>query len=206
MILRVIRGRGDAAQLEELRRAVSARLAADAHGGVGPIRAHLGCRPGDRSLEVVVISCWQSAEAAARAEAREASPLALARRHLAACAAAHFEVDETILRRSPDDPVAIRVATGRFSKPGADIEMQELLRQRAPLVGEEMCEAYVGRRMADRAVEVTFVSAWRRLPTDRQLEEVFWPDIALRYDDFDVAVYTAIPCGPTGEASDPAVE
>ncbi len=194
MILRVIRGRGDAAQLEELRRDLTARLADDAADAPSPIRTHLGCRPAGPSLEVLVISCWQSAEAAARGDALDSSPLALARRHFTALDAALFEVDETILRSSEDEPVAIRVATGRFSKPGADIEMQELLRQRAPLIDEDMCEAYVGRRMANRAVEVTFVSAWRRLPADRRLEEVFWQDIALRYDAFDVEVYTAIPC------------
>jgi hypothetical protein len=39
---------------------------------------------------------------------------------------------------------------------------------------------------------VTFVSAWRRLPSDRPLDEAFWPDIALRYDQFVVEVYSAV--------------
>ena len=73
---------------------------------------------------------------------------------------------------------------GRFSKPGSDIEMLQTLRQRVPLVGDEMSEAYVGRRMVGHSVEVAFVSAWQRLPTDRVLEESFWSDIALRYDEF----------------------
>jgi len=103
-----------------------------------------------------------------------------------------FEVDDTIRRDSDDEPVAIRIATGRFSKPGADAEMQNLLRQRAPLIGDEMAEAWVGRRLNGREVEVTFVSAWRRLPPDLSLEEAFWPDIALRYDEFAVEVYSAV--------------
>jgi hypothetical protein len=70
--------------------------------------------------------------------------------------------------------------------------MQNLLRQRAPLIGDEMSEAWVGRRLTGRAVEVTFVSAWRRLPTDRSLEAAFWEDIALRYDHFSVEVYSAV--------------
>ena len=47
---------------------------------------------------------------------------------------------------------------------------------------------------ADRAgtSPVTFVSAWGRLPTDRDLHEAFWPDIALRYDEFVVEVYSSV--------------
>jgi hypothetical protein len=194
VILRVIRGRGEAEQLDALRRALSERPGSGAPDVAGPIRVHLGCRPSKSRMDVLVISFWPSAEAAAQGDKWKTSPLAIAQRHLDGCEAEHFEVDDTLLRRSDDEPVAIRVATGRFSRPGADIEMLELLRQRMPLVGDDMCEAYVGRRIVDRAVEVTFVSAWRRLPPDRRLEDTFWQDIALRYDEFDVEVYLAIPC------------
>jgi hypothetical protein len=70
--------------------------------------------------------------------------------------------------------------------------MLELLRQRVPLIGDEMAEAYVGRRIIERLVEVTFVSAWQRLPTNWDLADTFWPDIALRYDEFRVEVYTTV--------------
>jgi hypothetical protein len=70
--------------------------------------------------------------------------------------------------------------------------MLETLRQRVPLIGGEMTEAYVGRRIIDRSVEVAFVSAWHQLPMDRVLEDTFWPDIALRYDEFTVDVYTTV--------------
>ena len=58
---------------------------------------------------------------------------------------------------------------------------------------EVRIEAYVGRRIEGRAVEVTFVSAWGRLPEDRDLEAPFWSDIALRYDQFEVDVFEAVP-------------
>ena len=140
----------------------------------------------------MIVSHWRSAEAAAEGDAANRSPLTFAARHLHALEVAHFEVDESIRRDSHEQPLAIRLATGRFSRPGADAEMQNLLRQRAPLIGDEMAEAWVGRRLVDRAVEVTFVSAWRRLPADRRLDEAFWPDIALRYDHFIVEVYAAV--------------
>jgi len=125
-------------------------------------------------------------------DANQTSPLVVARRLLHEVEVAHFEVDESIRRQSDEQPVALRIATGRFSKPGADAEMQDLLRERAPLIGDAMAEAWVGRRLTGREVEVTFVSAWRRLPEDHALDEAFWPDIALRYDQFAVEVYSTV--------------
>jgi hypothetical protein len=148
-----------------------------------------GSPPADGDRDVVVVSHWASAEAAAHGDVTQTSPYALARRLLGEVEVLHFEVDESIRRHSDDEPMAIRLATGRFSKPGADAEMLNLLRQRAPLIGDEMAEAWVGRRLSGRAVEVTFVSTWRRLPEDRRLDMAFWPDIALRYDQFAVEVY-----------------
>jgi hypothetical protein len=203
VILRVMRGRGDRDRVASLDEALRAELSTVDAERLAPERFHLGWRPmpaaaagevaapeGDR--EVVIVSHWASAEDAARADEARTSPLAIAARHLGSMQVVHFEVDDTLRRHSHDKPVAIRLATGRFSKPGADTEMQNLLRQRAPLIGEEMAEAWVGRRLTGRAVEVTFVSTWRRLPADRPLDEAFWPDIALRYDQFAVEVYSAV--------------
>jgi hypothetical protein len=195
VILRLIRGRGGATEVDALCADLKARLGPDSGELAGPARFHLATRVDASDSDVLVIAFWASAEAAASGDRREISPFMLARRHLADLIAEVFEIDETILRRSDDEPELIRVATGTFSKPGADIEMLDLLRQRAPLIGDDMSEAFVGRRMVDRAVEVTFVSAWRSAPADRPLDEAFWPDIVLRYDSFDLAVYRTVPFG-----------
>ena len=200
MILRVMRGRGDRDQVVAYHDALRAELQPGSAERGGPERFHVGWRPAkaqdrlaDTDREVVVVSEWMSAEVAARADAAQMTPIAIARRHgLAALGVAHFEVDETIRRHSDDEPVAIRLATGRFSKPGADAEMQNLLRQRALLIDDDMAEAWVGRRLDGRAIEVTFASTWRRPPEDRKLDEAFWPDIALRYDEFVVEVYSTV--------------
>jgi hypothetical protein len=199
VILRVMRGRGGRDQVVSLHAALHAELGSGGAGRRGPERFHLGWRPttaaeaalraAEADRDVVVVSHWASAEAAARADVTQTSPYAIARRHLGEIEVVHFEVDESIRRHSEDKPMAIRIATGRFSKHGADAQMQELLRQRAPLIGDEMAEAWVGRRLTGRAVEVTFVSTWRRLPNHRPLDEAFWPDIALQYDQFVVEVY-----------------
>lgn len=201
MILRAIRGRASSDELAAFQGALAETLGPDAAERDGPERYHLAARPtagrGEGSeqsseLEALVISRWSSAEAAAGGDARKTSPLVIAQRHLRDLTVEHFEIDDSFVRHSETHPVAIRLATGRFSRPGADAQMQALLRERAPLIGDEMTEAYVGRRIVGRAVEVTFVSAWSRPPADHSLEETFWPDIALRYDDFRVEVYATM--------------
>ena len=202
MILRVMRGRGGWDQLVSLHDALHAELGSGSAERRGPERFHVGWRPttaadadlraADADRDVIVVSHWASAEAAAQADVTQTSPYAVARRHLGEIEVVHFEVDESIRRHSDDEPMAIRIATGRFSKHGADAEMQDLLRQRAPMIGDEMAEAWVGRRLTGRAVEVTFISTWRRLPDGRPLDEAFWPDIALRYDQFVVEVYSPV--------------
>ncbi len=192
MILQVIRGRARPDQVDALRAALHENLGPDAQEDGGAIRFHCATRPVGEELDVIIISSWSTFEAVADADARGISPLSIARAILPTVEAAHFELDETIVRSSAEAAIAVRLGIGRFSKPGSDIEMLETLRQRVPLVGDEMSEADVGRRMVDRSVEVAFVSAWQRLPTDRVLEETFWSDIALRYDRFTVEVYTTM--------------
>jgi hypothetical protein len=192
VILRLTRGRGDATAVDALCADLKAKLGPGSDELASPARVHLATRPGASDADVLVTAFWGSAEAAASGDRREISPFSLARRHLADVVAEVFEIDDTILRRSDDEPELIRVATGTFSKRGADIEMLDLLRQRTPLIGDEMSEAFVGRRMVEHAVEVTFVSAWRSVPVDRPLDEPFWPDIALRYDSFRLAVYRTV--------------
>jgi hypothetical protein len=192
VILRLIRGRARPDEVDAWCAAVSEKLGPSAHAVGGPTRFHCATRPAGGDLEALIISFWDTFEAAADADARGISALSIARSMLLRVEATHFEIDETILRNSDVEPIALRLGIGRFSKPGSDIEMLETLRQRVPLIGDEMTEAYVGRRVVDRSVEVAFVSAWRRFPTDRVLDTTFWPDIALRYDAFTVQVYTTM--------------
>ena len=193
MILRVIRGRADREHVVALRAALEERLGPGAGPAAGteygPDRHHLGVRPGVGQDEVLLLACWRSAEAAAAGDARNVSPWRMARRHLDDVAIEHFEVDRNLLRDPDARPIALRVATGRFSRPGGDIRMQELLRERLTSVGPEMTEAYVGRRLTGRNVDVTFVSLWQELPADQRLEDPFWPDISIQYDEFSVEVY-----------------
>lgn len=194
MILRVIRGRAERGKAVALRDAIESRLGAGPATTEGPDRFHIAVRPADEvsgalAHEVLMLACWPSPEAAEQADAKGISPLRLAARYLDEVKVQHFEVDMNLLREPDVRPVAARIATGRFSRPGGDIRMQELLRERLPTLGAEMSEAYVGRRLAGHGVDVTFVSLWRERPPDHSLQEPFWQDITVRYDEFSVEVY-----------------
>ena len=189
VILRLIRGRADRQRLAALHAALQSKLGGGGAESTVPVRWHLGTRGSGDEQEVLLLASWASAEDAADADRRGLSPWRIGQGHLEGARVEHFEVDTSLLRRTGREPIAIRVATGRFSHHGTDIAMQELLRERLPAVGDELCEAYVGRRLDGRAVEITFVSLWQRRPDGRSLEEPFWPDIALRYDAFSVEVY-----------------
>jgi hypothetical protein len=192
LILRVIRGRADRVKVAALRGALIDRLGPGPAGRDGPDRYHLGARRAGARLDVLVLACWRSAEAAAEGDAREISPMRLATRHLGQVEVGHFEIDMNLLRDAEAKPDALRVATGRFHRPGGDIQMQELLRERLASIGPEMTEAYVGRRLLGRTVDVAFVSVWRGVPAGQPLDGPLWPDISIRYDELGVQVYRPV--------------
>jgi hypothetical protein len=192
VILRIVRGRTRPAEGA----VIAAALGHAAGDRSGAIMFHMGVRPAGDRLDVVTIECWPGVPPEVRAnegpvptsESNGGGPSwaidVIDRRH--------YEVDEPILRQGDGRPAALRIACGRFSRFGSDIALQELLRDRVPEIGDELTEAYVGRRIVGRAVEVIFVSAWRRPPVGRALEDILWPEIALGYDDFSVDVYSTL--------------
>jgi hypothetical protein len=195
VILRIILGQVRPGELRNLVAAHGATYLPQVRRQAGLVRAHLAVRPDGDRHEVVGVTFWTNPESAQQALGSDLSdPVLLG--DLAAFVdlrpATYFEVDETVLRRSERDPVALRLTIGRFSRPGSDRLMQDLLRERAPLIDDDMTEAYVGRRVDGRHVEVTFVSAWQRIPEEMPLDQPFWPDISTRYDEFFLAVYVPL--------------
>jgi hypothetical protein len=159
------------------------RVVAGITGGAEPpdagglIRAHLGA---DRATgELVEVTVWGDPEAARPAAGDSGR-------------AAYFDIGSTWLEWSRDEPAAFRLAVARFTRPGADLEMVTALRDRMPLVGDDVTESAVGRRLVDRAVEIVFFSAWAREPSGWRLDRALWPDISVRCDEFGVRV-----CDPT---------
>lgn len=197
MILRVIRGQATPEQLEGLRATLQEKLGAAVREQVGLWAYHLGARPRDGKLDIAVIALWDSPDAVTSGDANGRSPLTLATEiGVEGLEVIHFEIDQPSRGPGSNDVVAIRIACGEFSKPGADIGMLNLLRERVPLVGDAMEAAYVGRRLVGRAVEICFVSVWREVPRHPSLEEPFWPDISVRYDRLAIDVYEAVGAPP----------
>lgn len=156
----------------------------------GLVRSHLGV---DRATgELVEVTVWHDVEAARAADggrgARDGREPAID----AGLEAAYYDLGATWLEWSRDEPVVFLLAVGRFTRAGSDVELQAALRDRVPLLGEDMTEAAVGRRIVDRVVEVLFFSAWAREPRDRRLDRVFWTDLAVRYDELDVRACTPV--------------
>ncbi|HUG30999.1 MAG TPA: hypothetical protein VMQ65_10860 [Candidatus Limnocylindria bacterium] len=197
MILRVIRGQASPEQLETLRAALQEKLGAAVREQAGLVTFHLGARQGDGMLELAFVSLWDSPEAVTSSDARGRTALSIATAiGLEGLEVIHFEIDAPIRDLGSSDVVAVRIARGEFSKPGADIETLNMLRERVPLLGDEMAEAYVGRRLVGRAVELCFVSVWRKMPGLTPLESMFWPDIAIRYDRLAIDVFKALGSAP----------
>lgn len=201
MIVRIVRGRLAPDRLEEARARLGAAGLLPAGPRPGLIRSHVGARQDSAGLEVVALDFFDTPEDAAAVEGSgpPTAPVVLTPL-LLAIETAHFEVDDMVLRPTAEDPFAIRLTVGRFSRPGADAEMQEVLRERVATFGSEMAESYVARRMVGRAVEVALVSTWLAEPAGLRLERPFWPDMVSRYDEFVLAVYAPIDRQPRRSA------
>ena len=197
MILRVIRGRATPEQLETLRAALPEKLGTAVPEQVGMVTYHLGARQGDGMLEWAFVALWDSPEALTSGDAGGRTALSIATSMgLEGLEVIHFEIDAAIRDPGSSDVVAIRIACGEFSKAGADIEMIKMLRERVPLLGDKMAEAFLGRRLVGRAVELCFVSVWREMPEDAPHEALFWPDTAIRYDRLAIDVYESVGAPP----------
>ena len=192
MILRTVPGRIRPGGIADLATGRVAGSVARAEPPPGLLRAHVAVDRGGR--ELLTVSVWDSVESAVGADSSTGDDEL--DRMLAEVGdleePTYFDIGGTWVQRSQDPPVALRLAIGRFTKPGSDIEMQDLLRRRLPTIGAAMSEACVGRRIVGNSVEVLFYSAWLEEPADRPLDISFWPDISLRYDHFAVRVFVPV--------------
>jgi hypothetical protein len=197
VILRIVRGTVAPDRLAGLAEGFVARFGPVARVTPGLVRYHLGIRPHGPDHDLVAITFWASVEAAVAAYegdlgvARTLAPLSDDAR---LTEVAYFEVDESHLRRTATDPAILRITVGRVAE-GIDASIQAELRARMHELPDAMTEAYVGRRIVGADVEIAFVSAWERVPTDRPLDAPIWPDISARYDSFLVETYVPILSG-----------
>jgi hypothetical protein len=87
---------------------------------------------------------------------------------------------------------------------GLDADIQQELRNRLSELPAEAVEAYVGRRVIGRTVEIAFLSTWTGAPPGRSLDQPVWPDISSRYDTFALEVHEILLEGRGPAAEDRA--
>jgi hypothetical protein len=197
VILRIVRAHVTAEQFGMLGDRLVEVYGPTARATRGLVRFHAATRPERDGHELVLVTFWASVDAVLDAfggdiDGRRA--LVDLREVADVFDVAHFEVDESQLRRSEVDAAVIRLTVGRVAR-GADAEIQQELRGRLHELEAEMTEAYVARRIIGEEVEVAFISAWAGEPSTRSLDAPFWPDISARYDSFLVATYRPIVSG-----------
>ena len=195
MIVRIVRGRLAPGRLDEAHRALAATGPLRGEWPSGLVRAHAWLRIDDGLREIVWLDFVSTPDGSTTAEGSTAASRLLAP-ILDELQVAHFELEEPVVRESAADAAILRLTVGRFSERGSDIQAQDLLRQRLASVGPEMIEAYVGRRIVGRAIEVAFASLWTGAPADRALDEPLWPDITIHYDTYHLGLYRPLEGGP----------
>jgi heme-degrading monooxygenase HmoA len=197
VILRILHGRVPPGGLDQLAEGFASRYLPLARATPGLVRFHVAVRPDGEAHRLAVVTFWNSVDAALAAydgnldTARTLDGLS---EHADLTDVAYFEVDESRLRRSTADAAILRIAVGRVVQ-GLDVAVQLDLRERMHELDPAMTEAYVGRRILGRDVEVAFISAWQHAPAGRSLDEPLWPDVAERLGSFAAETYLTILSG-----------
>lgn len=193
MILRMVRGRVLPGRHQALRAGLVASFS-QVRLMSGLIQAHVALRSAAEGNEFAVISTWATPAATMAAFGPDVNRVATipgVSEHLDYRTVEHFEVDESVVVHADVPPTVARIAIGAIEL-GGDVEVQQELRRRIPELGAEVVEAYVGRRIRDRMVEVAFVTLWSARPADRPLEAPVFPDVAEQYSTYSIEVYDEV--------------
>jgi hypothetical protein len=191
VILRVVRGRIRPGEHDAVLEAMRDDYVPVLAGTPGLMRFVLGVRPtaegGDR---LAAISIWDSLEAASAAYGDLTAARTIDGRDRGAIydTVAYYELEALRTPESETVPRLLRVTAGTVSR-GLDADIQHELRSRLSELPPEVAEAYVGRRVVGRTVEIAFLSTWTSVPPGRALDEPIWPDISSRYDTFALEVH-----------------
>ena len=193
LILRIVRGRILPGRHDLLRAGLVASFS-EVRQLTGIVQAHMALRSVAEGNEFAVISTWTTPDAAMAVFGRNVEGVAAipgVSEHLDFRSVEHFEIDESLLLHADEPPTVARIAVGSVQL-GHDVEIQQEIRARMSDLGGPIAEAYVGRRIRDRAVEVAFVTLWAGRPADRALDEPFWYDVADRYESYSIEVYDEV--------------
>jgi heme-degrading monooxygenase HmoA len=193
LILRMVRGRVLPGRHQALRAGLRATFS-QVRDIPGLIQAHMALRSAAEETEFAVISTWTTPDATMAAFGPDVSRVAELpgiTEHLEFRSVEHFELDESVLIQADQPSAIVRIAVGSVEL-GSDVEIQQELRRRVHELGDEVVEAFVGRRIREQMVEIAFVTLWSRRPADRSLEEPVFPDVADRYSSYWIEVYDEV--------------
>jgi len=193
LILRIVRGRVMAGCHATVRAGLMASFSRVRELD-GILQAQMALRSVAEGNDFAVISTWTTPDAAMAVFGRNVDRVASVpgvTAHLDVRSVEHFEIDESLLLHADEPPTVARIAVGSVPL-GNDAEIQQEIRARMGALGGEVAEAYVGRRIRDRSVEVAFVSLWAGRPADLPLDEPLWHDVAERYESYWIEVYDEI--------------
>jgi hypothetical protein len=198
-VLRIVWGRVESARFPAL---ADAFRDASTEGPKpdGLVAWHLGTRPSGAARAVAGLTVWDTADHALAAFGGDLASNRVIGRLGATAEFFHadfYEIEAARVHPVRGDPAFLRVATGFLAGPST-AEILGEMRQRLPLVGTEMVEAYIGRRLIAAGVEVAFISIWESIPDVRQLEMPLWPDLASRKESFTVQTFFAMHGGIAG--------
>ncbi|HEU4919440.1 MAG TPA: PAS domain-containing protein [Candidatus Limnocylindrales bacterium] len=214
MILRVFRGRLDAADEERFLQFVRDEAVTRALAVPGLLSFQPGIRPIDGDREVVLISTWNDFTSIASLDEGLDSPLSLpgGSAFIHHGVAVHYEFVNGSLRSIPLDGARIRIVRGRL-RPNSEAQLFEWARSRQEQLANDglLVAAHLGRRMVDADTEVLFAGIWREAAAldtiSHEAEPVMTLDdsaLSLFVDRPAVEEYGAIMLAP-GAARAPAL-
>ena len=165
MILRIVRGRILPGRHDLVRAGLVASFS-QVRELAGVVQAHMALRSVPDGNDFAVISTWTTPDAAMAVFGRNVDRVASipgVSEHLDFRSVDHFEIDESLLIHADQPPTVARIAVGSVQL-GNDVEIQQEIRTRMGALGGQVAEAYVGRRIRDRTVEIAFVTLWAGRP------------------------------------------
>jgi hypothetical protein len=191
----MVRGRVLPGRHEVLRAGLDASLAQIRDLG-GILQVNVGLRSVPEGNEFALVTTWATADANVAAFGPNVDGIARiagVTEYLDVRAVEHFELDESVTVQHEAQRAILRIAVGSIEL-GSDAEIQQELRRRIPELGNEVVEAYVGRRIRDRMIEVAFVTLWSGRRANLTLEDPVFPDMADRYASYTIEVYEDVFC------------
>jgi hypothetical protein len=198
VILRVVGGQIRPGELDAVSTSFRRAYAPVAAETRGLRRYVVGVRPiAGGAHRLAAMSIWDSVDLALAAYGGElATPRTLDGRDHGATLdrVDYYEVEAGRVLAEGREPVRLRLTAGTVAR-GLDAEIQQELRKRVPELPDEALEAYVGRRVLGRDVEIAFMSTWAAEPPELALDAPIWPAISDRYETFRMEVHDVILAG-----------